>query len=309
MAIVLDGTTNTVTPLNGALGATTPSTVVATTITASGISTLIGNVGIGITPTLPLHVKGATSTGLNETLRISAGNTGVSGPSVGFHNYYNDNSYPTWKLGEIGALYSGGAEYQGALVFHTNTGSTATALTEKMRINSSGQLLINTTTPDGDTKVNAKGNNVFFADIAQTSGGGYNAKYTAGSGTAYFGYWLYGASVVGSISSTGTVTTYNTTSDYRLKENISPMLGALDTIAQLKPVTYTWKSNGSAGQGFIAHELQEVVPDCVIGEKDAINEDGSINPQGIDTSFLVATLTAAIQELNAKFEAYKASHP
>ena len=110
-------------------------------------------------------------------------------------------------------------------------------------------------------------------------------------------------------------------------------------MALLKPVTYKWKADGSNGQGFIAHELAEVVPDCVTGEKDATREEEyEINPaipavldeegnevtpaveavmgtrtvpvyQGIDTSFLVATLTAAIQELNAKFEEYKASHP
>ena len=80
------------------------------------------------------------------------------------------------------------------------------------------------------------------------------------------------------------------------------MTGALNTIAQLKPVTYNWKSNGTSGQGFIAHELQEVVPDCVIGEKDAVNEDGSIKAQVIDTSFLVATLTKAIQEQQALIE-------
>ena len=70
-------------------------------------------------------------------------------------------------------------------------------------------------------------------------------------------------------------------------------------VTQLKPCTYTWKINGSAGQGFIAHELAEVVPDCVRGNKDDVNEDGSIKPQMIDTSLLVATLTAAIQELKA----------
>jgi len=87
-----------------------------------------------------------------------------------------------------------------------------------------------------------------------------------------------------------------------LKENIQPMTGALEKVAQLKPCTYTWKADGSASQGFIAHELQAVVPDCVTGEKDAVNEDGSIKPQGIDTSFLVATLTAAIQEQQAIIE-------
>jgi len=83
------------------------------------------------------------------------------------------------------------------------------------------------------------------------------------------------------------------------------MIGALNVIQQLKPVTYNWKADGSSGQGFIAHELAEVVPDCVTGEKDAVNEDGTIKAQGIDTSFLVATLTAAIQEQQAMIEELK----
>jgi hypothetical protein len=84
------------------------------------------------------------------------------------------------------------------------------------------------------------------------------------------------------------------------------MTGALARVAALKPVTYSWKADGSAGEGFIAHELAEVVPDAVVGEKDAVNEDGSIKPQGIDTSFLVATLTAAIQEQQAIINDLKA---
>jgi hypothetical protein len=102
-----------------------------------------GNVGIGITPLVKLQVKGGTSAGLNETIRISAGSSSAnSGPSIGFHDYYNDNSYPTWKLGEIGAIYAGGAEFQGALVFYTNTGSTETSLSEKMRIAADGSLIL-----------------------------------------------------------------------------------------------------------------------------------------------------------------------
>jgi hypothetical protein len=114
---------------------------------------------------------------------------------------------------------------------------------------------------------------------------------------------------VGEIASTTSATSYNTSSDYRLKENILPMTGALTTVAQLKPVTYKWKRDGSDGQGFVAHELQEIVPDCVTGSKDEVDADGNPKYQGIDTSFLVATLTAALQELNAKFDAYVASHP
>jgi uncharacterized protein YecT (DUF1311 family) len=73
----------------------------------------------------------------------------------------------------------------------------------------------------------------------------------------------------------------------------------LSVVAALKPCTYNWKVDGSDGQGFIAHELQEVVPDCVHGEKDAVDAEGNPQYQGIDTSFLVATLTAALQELKA----------
>jgi hypothetical protein len=113
----------------------------------------------------------------------------------------------------------------------------------------------------------------------------------------------------GAITASGSTTSYGTSSDYRLKESIAPMMGALAKVSELKPVTYKWKADGSDGQGFIAHELAEVVPECVTGEKDAVNEDGSIKPQSIDTSFLVATLTAAIQELKAEFDAYKAAHP
>jgi hypothetical protein len=88
----------------------------------------------------------------------------------------------------------------------------------------------------------------------------------------------------------------NTSSDYRLKHNVQPMQNALAKVAALKPCTYKWIENDTDGEGFIAHELQEVCPHAVTGSKDAVDADGNIIPQGIDTSFLVATLTAAIQE-------------
>ena len=134
---------------------------------------------------------------------------------------------------------------------------------------------------------------------------------SAGTSTSTFNMLVFinGNGNVGAIQTSGSTTTYATSSDYRLKESISPMTGALAKVAALKPVTYKWKVNGLESQGFIAHELQAIVPECVTGEKDAVDADGNIKPQGIDTSFLVATLTAAIQELNAKFEEYKAAHP
>jgi len=100
--------------------------------------------------------------------------------------------------------------------------------------------------------------------------------------------------------------TFNDLSDYRLKHSIAPMTGALAKVAQLKPCTFKWKNNDVESQGFIAHELQEVVKECVTGEKDEVNEDGSIKAQGVDPRKLVATLTAAIQELKALVDAQAA---
>lgn len=104
---------------------------------------------------------------------------------------------------------------------------------------------------------------------------------------------------VGYINTNGSTTIYATSSDYRLKDSIQPLSNALAKVQQLKPCTYKWKADGASGQGFIAHELQAVVPDAVVGEKDAVDADGNPVYQGIDTSFLVATLTAAIQEQQA----------
>jgi hypothetical protein len=74
----------------------------------------------------------------------------------------------------------------------------------------------------------------------------------------------------------------------------------LEKVAALKPCTYTWKVDGRLGQGFIAHELQEVIPDAVQGTKDEVDENGNPEYQGIDPRMIVATLTAAIQELKAQ---------
>jgi hypothetical protein len=129
-----------------------------------------------------------------------------------------------------------------------------------------------------------------------------NSTYTGGSGQTAVRI-NRNNSTVGSITTTTTSTAYVTSSDYRLKENVAPITGALAKVAQLNPVTYDWKIDGSNGQGFIAHELQAVVPECVHGEKDAVDADDKPIYQGVDTSFLVATLTAAIQELKAIVDA------
>jgi hypothetical protein len=132
----------------------------------------------------------------------------------------------------------------------------------------------------------------------------------------------------GAIQTTGLTTAYNTSSDYRLKENVVPMSDALQRISKLKPSRFNFISDGKRiVDGFIAHEVQEVVPEAISGEKDAVREeeyevtaavlddDGNeVTPavmgtrsvpeyQGIDQSKLVPLLVGAIQELTARLEA------
>jgi len=114
------------------------------------------------------------------------------------------------------------------------------------------------------------------------------------------------AGLAGFINTSTTTTTYNSASDYRLKESVAPLSGGLARVNALKPSIYKWKADGSAGEGFLAHELAEVVPLAVSGEKDAVNEDGSIKSQGVDLSKVVPILVAAIQELTARVEALEA---
>jgi len=166
---------------------------------------------------------------------------------------------------------------------------------ERWRTDLSGNLLVGTTTGVG---VNARLQISFVGAgaqygiaLRQQNDNTVAVQFKAASGTE-----------VGAIAITTSNTSFNTTSDYRLKENVQPMQNALATVAQLNPVTYNWKVDGSDGQGFIAHELQAVVPDAVTGEKDAVDAEGKPVYQGVDTSFLVATLTAAIQEQQAMIE-------
>lgn len=106
---------------------------------------------------------------------------------------------------------------------------------------------------------------------------------------------------VGLISCAASATTYATSSDYRLKENVETMAGALDRVKAMRPVTFNWKVDGSKGEGFIAHELQAIVPQAVVGEKDA-ERDGEPDYQAVDQSHIVSILTAAIKELDTKVE-------
>ena len=166
--------------------------------------------------------------------------------------------------------------------------------TERMRLDTSGNLLVNTTT--SNAKLTVYGASGVAACYFKVNTDNDAAIFFANAAN----------SIVGQVQVTNVATVYLTSSDYRLKNNITPMTGALAKVSKLKPVTYKWNVDGSDGEGFIAHELAEVCPQAVSGGKDAVDENGNPKHQGIDTSFLIATLTAAIQEQQTIIESLKA---
>lgn len=145
------------------------------------------------------------------------------------------------------------------------------------------------------------------------SSGGYAvqaAYYNGRSNPIVFtqGTSVSGLTEVGNISGTASAISYNTGSDYRLKENVVPLTDAITKLKQLFPKRFTWKNAPEEGviEGFIAHEVQEIVPQAVHGEKDGLYPDGRIKPQSMDSSFLIPLLTAALQEAVARIEALEA---
>ena len=122
----------------------------------------------------------------------------------------------------------------------------------------------------------------------------------SGSGTA--AHFYNGGSLVGSITVSSANTHFNTSSDYRLKENIVDITDATDRVKKLKPKRFNFiadKTN-TVVDGFLAHEVSSIVPEAITGEKDAVDSDGKIIPQGIDQSKLVPLLVKTIQELEAR---------
>jgi hypothetical protein len=120
-------------------------------------------------------------------------------------------------------------------------------------------------------------------------------------GTIYHMAFHSSGTVVGGISSSGSTTSFNTSSDYRLKENVLPLVDALAQIEMLQPKQYNFISEPDKTQhGFIAHELADVIPYAVTGEKDALDDEGNIRPQQVDYSKLTGLLVGAVQELSAR---------
>jgi len=135
------------------------------------------------------------------------------------------------------------------------------------------------------------GNGIF---LSRSSGASLYLNSNADGSVASF---QRSGTAVGTISVTTTATAYNTSSDYRLKENIVPLANAADRVQQLNPCRFNFAAEpNQTVDGFLAHEAQAVVPEAVTGQKDAVDQDGNPIYQGIDQAKLVPLLTAALQE-------------
>lgn len=204
---------------------------------------------------------------------------------------------------------------------------------EAMRIDSAGNVLVGKTLADtGNTLGFEFSDDKLYASRSAGPTGIFRRNTSDGDVVLF----RKEAVTVGSISVTGSATSYNTSSDYRLKEDAQPIVGASERVMALNPVNFAWKSDGSRVDGFLAHEAQAVVPEAVHGTKDAMqDEEYEITPavdatydeegnvlteavpavmgtrsvpdyQGIDQSKLVPLLTAALQEALTKIETMEA---
>ena len=188
------------------------------------------------------------------------------------------------------------------MIFST-TATNATTPTERMRINQTGVVLIGKTGENHNNngvelKANSGGNGQVVATNA-----GLCIRVNRHTSTGEVIQMMKSGTIVGRISVSGSSTTYSTTSDYRLKENVVNLDGAIDRVKQLTPKRFNFITEpDETVDGFLAHEAQTVVPEAVIGTHNEVDDDGNAVMQEIDQSKLVPLLTAALQEAITKIE-------
>ncbi len=189
----------------------------------------------------------------------------------------------------------GSNDMPGRMVFST-TADGASSPTERMRITSGGVVAVNRTA--------ALHGGVFVLDYTNGTSAGLAIKDTQTSGTGVVLHVVNGSgTVVGGISQNQSTTSFNTSSDYRLKENVIDVTDGITRVKQLQPRRFNFIADDSRTvDGFLAHEAQTVVPEAVTGTHNEVDDDGNPVYQGIDQSKLVPLLTAALQEAIAKIE-------
>ena len=267
-------------------------------------------------PQMTLDLNGKVGIGTAAPLRqLSIANSASA--EMSFISGTSSNASILFGDGLTGTdVYRGYIQYE-----HANDAMTfATAVGERMRIDGSANILFGLTTANSFPT----GNN--FVQVNETSGvnitvGGHTGTHTV------MQFRHNGATTVGSIVVDGSNTTYNTSSDYRLKENLTDISDGITRVKQLLPKRFNFIVDADKTvDGFLAHEAATVVPEAVTGTKDGLevwtekeedelpdgvsvgdnklDDDGNTIPkmQGIDQSKLVPLLTAALQEAIAKIE-------
>ena len=279
---------------------------------STGIAFLAGaSTGSG-TPTISevMRIRHEGRVGINETspstfLHIDNGGANGSGQAdaVRLHN-------PGTTAGDgAGIKFSAGTSTTGAGIFGIGQALNSCNLvfraggdTERMRITSVGDLLLGTTSLLSDGKVS------IAATLTTRAGMTMKNLSTQGSGQTYIRFTNNSDAIAGSIQHTGTTTTnYGTSSDYRLKENVADMTGAIARVKALAPKRFNFIADADTTvDGFLAHEAQTVVPEAVMGTHNEVDDDNNPIMQQIDHSKLVPLLTGALKEAVAKIEALEA---
>ena len=262
-----------------------------------------GRVGIGFSTTAEITTKLTVSnpTGLPTSTAANAaaifkGDSGLgNGGAIGF-DYDSDSTY--YPAG-IGYNITSNSNYtNGALVFSTRSATTDTIASERMRIDSSGNVGIGETSVTSKLHIKSDGSDYACARMNNTQAG------TGSSNTVIF---QRNGTNIGFITATGTATGYVTSSDYRLKENVVYNLNGIERIKLLKPARFNFiVEPNKIVDGFIAHEVSDIVPEAIHGTKDQIDSEGKPVHQGIDQSKIVPLLTGALQEAIAKIEQLEA---